>query len=362
MESENLEVGKIVESDEKAQYRVVRSRPRVYKSTIALKGLYVFNAFLLSIAFLFSVIPTVLLLLHLLDNPSASGPQFVAALGLTFFYPLTFFTLIALLLNLTIVFLLSLGIRKDLPLLTGIICLLTAAGHILILAFIGLCVLVSLSGSQAIDALAVLINFLRGLTAANPGVVALAISLQTLVTVYFLAFLMNGMKGFHETLTKTPLSTFFPSGVLVESFRKDDVEEMMKIYSASQRYSNPGKNSYELWKQLVKSVNLVDDVRVARFEENVVGFLITSQNFLEVKSVHLTSDAIADEAEECLLRDFIRLYSRSEKYVDFVEISSSDKKLQKALSHNGWKVSENTSSQRKVSFYYVGSSTNQLSD
>lgn len=344
-------MGNALEGKE-GQYRVVRSRPRAYKSATALKGLYTFNAFLLSISLVISVIPTVLLLLNFIDAASGSALQFITGLGLVFFYPLTFFTLVALLTNLVIIYLLSLGIRKDLPALTGAISLLTAVGHILILSFIAVCVLVALSDSQKIEALTILVDFIRYLTTVNPGVVVLAIFLQTLVTIYFMAFLLTGTSGFRETLVNLPLSTFFSNGILIESARKSDVESLMEIYYSRQRHATPGKNSYELWKQLLNRVDLENDVRVARFDGDAVGFLITSESFLKVKSVHLTSEAIEDAAEECLLHDFVRLYSRSKQYVNFVEVSSSDLKLQKALSQNGWKISENSSSPRKVGFCY----------
>jgi hypothetical protein len=336
----------------KEQYRVVRSRSRVYRSAITLKGLYTFNAFLLGIFLLISAIPTVLLLLNFVKQSSGSALQFIAGLGLAFFYPLTFFTLLTLLVNIAIIYLLALGVRKDWPLLTGAISLLTATGHILVLSFIAFCLIVISTQSQTPDALTILVGMIRSVASVNVGVLVLTIFLQTLITIYFLAFLINGLGGFRETLIATPLSTFFPSGVLVEAARKGDVESLMKIYYASQRVANSGKSSYELWKQLMKKVDLEKDVRVARVDEDVVGFLITAQEFRTVKSVHLSGGAIADEAEECLLRDFVRLYSRSVQYVDFVEVSSSDKKLQKALSHNGWTKSESASSSRKVSFRY----------
>jgi hypothetical protein len=301
---------------------------------------------------LISAIPTVLLLLNFVKQSSGAGLQFIAGLGLAFFFPLTFFTLLALLANIAIIFLLSLGIRKDWPLLTGTISLLTATGHVLILSFIAFCLIITATQSQTPDALTILVGLIRHLTVVNPGVLVLAVFLQTLITIYSLAFLINGMGGFRETLTKTPLSTLFPSGILIESARKGDVESLMKIYASSQRVANSGKNSYELWKQLMKKVDLERDVRIARVDEDVVGFLITSQDFSKVKSVHLTGDAIADAAEECLLHDFVRLYSRTAQYVDFVEVSSSDLKLQKALSHNGWVRTENSPSSRKVGFRY----------
>lgn len=338
----------------KEQYRVVKSRSRIYRSAIALKGLYTFNAFLLVISLLISAIPTILLLLNFVKQSSGSALQFIAGLGLAFFFPLTFFTLLALLVNLAIIYLLSLGVRKDWPLLTGAISLLTATGHIMILSFIAFCLIVTSTQSQTPDALTILVGSIRHLTAANASIVVLAIFLQTLITIYFLAFLIKGLGGFRETLIATPLSTFFPSGVLVESARKEDVESMMKIYASSQRVANSDKNSYELWKQLMKKVDLEKDVRVARVDENVVGFLITAQEFRTVKSVHLTGNAISNEAEECLLRDFVRLYSRSIQYIDFVEVSSSDLKLQKALSHNGWERSEGEPSSRKLRFCYSG--------
>lgn len=351
-ESLDLESENALESN-KEQYRVVRSRSRVYKSTNALRGLYTFNAFLLGISLLISAIPTVLLLVNFVNQSSGSGLQFIAGLGLAFFFPLTFFTLLALIVNLAIIYLLALGVRKDWPILTGAISLLTATGHIMILSFVAFCLLKVSTQSQTPDALLILVGFIRTLSSANAGVVVLAIFLQTLITIYSLAFLFNGLGGFREILVKTPLSTHFPSGILVESARKNDVGSLMEIYYASQRNSNPGKNSYELWKQLMKKVDLERDVRIARDDEDVVGFLITAQEFCKVKSVHLSGEVIANEAEECLLHDFVRLYSRTEKYVDFVEVSSNDLKLQKALSHNGWMKSEGGPSARKVSFRYA---------
>lgn len=340
-----------METETAEHYRVVKSRSRIYRSASTLKSLYSFNAVLLGLSFLITAFPTVLLMLNFVKQSSGSILQFIAGLGLSFF-ALTLSNLVALLFNIAIIYLLALGIRKDWPLLTGAISILTATAHILALAFTAFCLLVMSADSEAIDFLTGFLNLIRTVTSVNTGVAILTTFLQTLITVYSLAFLINGLGGFRETLVDTPLSTLFPSGVLIESARKNDVESMMQIHYAQQRRAKTGKTSYELWKELMKKVDLESDVRVARVDADVVGFLITSENFSKVNSVHLTGGAIANEAEECLLRDFARLYSRSSGYVDFVEVSSNDLKLQKALSHNGWKQSESSSSSRKIGFRY----------
>lgn len=347
-----------METAEKDQYRVVKSRPRAYKSASVLKGLYSLNAVLLGLSFLIIVIPTVLLMLNFVKQSSGSILQFIAGLGLSFFFSLALTNLIALLCNLAIIYLLALGIRKDWSLLTGAISILTAVAHMLVIAFIAFCLLVTAIDSKSLSGLTSLANFIRTLQTENPGVLVLIIFLQTLIAIYFLAFLVNGLGGLRETMIETPLSTFFPSGMLVESARRNDVESLSKIYYNSQRSS--GKNIYELWKQLMKNVNLENDVRIARFDENIVGFLITSQNFSSVKSVHLSGVAVSDEAEKCLLRDFVRLHTRSNQYVDIVEVSANDLKLQKALSQNDWYTVEGRSVPRKITFRY-GSETKETS-
>lgn len=342
-----------MEAEKEEQYRVVKSRSRIYRSAATLKGLYTFNAFLLGLSLVFTAIPTILLILNFIKQSSGTVLQFIAGLGLSFFLSLNIANLLALLFNLAIIYLLALGMRKDWPLLTGAISLLTATVHILVLAFMTFCLLVISADSQGVTVFAGLVSFIRTMGTVNAGVLFLAILLQTLIAVYSMAFLVNGLGGFRETLVETPLSTFFDNSILIESARKNDVESLMQIYYASQRRSNSDKTSYELWRQLMKKVDLESDVRIARVDEDIVGFLITSENFSKVQSVHLSSGAIADEAEKCLLRDFVRLYSHSKQYVDFVEVSSNDKKLQTALSHNGWERSEKSSSPRKISFRYV---------
>lgn len=334
------------------QYRVVRSRSRVYRSTLALKGLYTFNAFLLSISLLITAIPTVILLCNFVKQSSGSVLQFIAGLGLSFFFALTIANLSALVVNLVLIYLLALGVRKDWPILTGVISFLTAFGQILILSSIAVFILIVATGGQSVDELAILASFTRNQASANPVIIALIIIVQILVTVYILAFLLTGTGGVREALTKTPLSTLFPRGVLVEAARKNDVDSLMKLHYAKRRTVEPEKNSYELWRRLMKRVDLERDVRVARVDEDIVGFLITSQSFQKVESVHLDGGPFSNEAEECLLRDFIRLYSRSEQYVDFVEISSRDLKLQKALSQNGWEKSENIVGSKITGFHY----------
>lgn len=341
-----------MEAKDGQKYRVVKSRSRLYRSASNLKGLYSFNAVLLGLSFLITAFPTVLLMLNFVKQSSGSILQFIAGLGLSFFFALTLSNLIALLFNLAIIYLLALGIRKDWRILTGTISVLTATVHILILAFMAFCLLVISTDSQSANVLAGLTSVIRNLQSVNGGVLVLAIFVQTLIASYSLAFLINGLGGFRETLIETPLSTLFPSGVLVESARKNDVDSMMQINYAQKRQSKTGKTSYELWRQLMKKVDLETDVRVARVDADVVGFLITSESFSKVKSVHLSGDAIANEAENCLLRDFVRLYSRSSENVDFVEVSSNDVKLQKALAHNGWVQSESASSSHKIGFRY----------
>lgn len=298
---------------------------------------------LLSVAMILVGVPTILLLLHLLDDSSGSSLQFISALGLTLFYPLSFFTLLALFLNLSCVILLSIGIQKDLPILTGSISFLTAIVQTLIMSAIITFPIVMATDDQAQLAITTVISFIVALAAANPSVFILAYFIIVVAVIIILAFLINGIRGFREAIVRTPLSTLFPSGVLIESARKDDAERLMEIYYAIQRSSGSVKNRYELWKTLMKNINLERDVRLARFDGNVVGFLITSQDFTQVKSVHLTSEAIADEAEKCLLHDFARLYSRSIQYVDFIEVSVSDEKLQRALLQNGWEIYEKLS-------------------
>lgn len=344
-----------MEENPKERYRVVKSRSRLYRSANNLKGLYSFNALLLGVSFLISAIPTILLLLNFVKQSSGSILQFIAGLGLAFFFSLTLSNLIALLVNVAIIYLLSLGIRKDWPILTGAISILTATAHILILAFYAFCLILIVADSKDVSMLSGFTNFISTLGPANSGVLVLAIFVQTLIALYSIAFLFNGLGGFREAIVTSPLSTFFTSGILIEGARKNDVESMMKIYYAKQRIVEPEKNSYELWRKLMKRVDLENEVRVARVDEDIVGFLITSENFSKVKSVHLSGGALSNEAESCLLHDFIRLYSRSEQYVDSVEISSNDRKLQKALSHNGWEQMEKLSSTRRIEFRYPSS-------
>lgn len=343
-----------METDDSKQYRVVRSRSRVYKSTGALKGLYTINAILLSFSLVLAIIPTLMLLLNSLDEPKGSILQLILQLGLAFFYPLTFFTLIALLLNMIFIFLLALGIQKDSPLLTGAISLLTAGNQIMILSLVITLPILIVFDEKMLTVFTVLFTFFTGLVSDNPTVIVLIFFLMALTSIHILTFLIISVRAVRENLTKTPLSTFFPTEILIESARMSDVESMMKLYASTQRDKKPGKNSHELWKELMKNVDLEKEVRIARADENIVGFLITSQEFTKVESVHLKNVAVVDEAERCLLRDFARLYSRSNQYVDFVKVSSSDTKLQSALSHNGWIRQDSESSSRVVGFRYVG--------
>lgn len=342
-----------METVDKEQYRVVKSRSRVYRSTLVLKGLYSFNVLLLIGALIVVLIPTVLLLLKSLDNSTGAIVQFIASLGLAFFYPLSFFTLVALFFNLLLIILLNFGVRKDWPILTGAISFLTAVAHTLMMTAVVTLPLVMATDNETLTTVTSVIQSIVVLSAANPSVSILAYFIIAITLIYMLAFLINGTRGFLETLTKTPLSTFFPSGILVESARKEDVEKLQELYYASQNRGGSGKSSYELWKQLMKNVDLERDVRVARLDADPVGFLITSHDFTRVKSAHLTGEAIAGEVEECLLQDFARIYSRSNRYVDFIKVSSSDIRLQRALSHNGWTALEK-SSPLMISFHYTG--------
>jgi hypothetical protein len=344
-----------VETEAEDQYRVVKSRARVYRAATSLKGLYTFNAFLLFFVLVFTSIPTVILLLNFISKDATPALQFFATLGLSFFIPTLLQILVALIFNLLIIFLLALGIRKDWPVITGGISIITAAVHLLSLAFTLFCIFIAFTDDVgAVDSFGqTLVTLQRAATHSMP-ILVITIIIQTIIALYSFLFLMNGVNGFRESFAHTPLSTYFPNQILVESARKEDGIKMMEMYYASQRSGSPQKSSYELWKPLIKGVDLENEVRVARYDAEVVGFLITSQNFRTVKSVHLDGSAMENEVEKCLIRDFARLYAGKNKYVDYIEVPTNNRRLMNALAQNGWKESKKEISSWRTGFHYVG--------
>lgn len=316
-------------------YRVVKSQSRVYRSTLSLKSLYGFNAFLVALGLLVTLPPLILLLTNIPKETSGSVVQFVSHLGITFFAVLTGYVFIALLLNIGTIYLLGIGVRRDWPVLTGVICFITAMNHALSLLSLFIVLFATLDVKNDSLFSSPYIAQASSLATTNMTAYIAVIFIQLLIASYSLAFLIHGINGFREALRTEPLSTIFDSGVLVNSARKEDTETLRKIHYSLASKSDPEKNSYQLWKKRMRRVNFMQDIRVARVDDRIVGFLITSKGFKKVESVYLAGVA-SNRVESDLLRDFARLHVGSNEYVDFIEVSLDEKKVQKALMQNGW--------------------------
>lgn len=176
-----------METEKEEQYQVVKSRLNAYKFTLFLKKIYHINTAVLGAIFLISAIITGLLMNGASDESGAYIMRQLSVYGVVLFLALAILTLIALSINIALACLLSLGVRKNLPWLTGTISLLTVivtAWNLYFTVSMGIYFMENPSKLQWI-----MIFILMGS-----------------VIVYLLSFLVMGVIGIRESVSEIRLS------------------------------------------------------------------------------------------------------------------------------------------------------------
>lgn len=170
-----------------------------------------------------------------------------------------------------------------------------------------------------------------------------------------------GVRSLREALEFIPGVSLFNDGVLIDNFKEWELPLIVEMLAGIQIQETGRLNApkSELWNVISEGVETGVNFRVARFDDEIVGFLmnrksITRPGTLVIGDLCVYDSPIASQVASYLVRDFARLYSRSSTPVSDITLPSKFHVMHNAFRTNGWILTKNNKKSKTMSFKYVG--------
>jgi hypothetical protein len=169
------------------------------------------------------------------------------------------------------------------------------------------------------------------------------------------------IRSLGEVLKFIPGVSLFSNGVLIENFKEWELPIIAEMLAGMQMQESGhlAASKVELWNSITEAVESGANFRVARFDDEIIGFLMNGKSLTRPGSINIGilcvyDSPIAYQVASHLVRDFVRLYSRSSKPVGFITVPSKFDLMYEAFLSNGWVLTEGNKATKTMSFKYVG--------
>jgi hypothetical protein len=168
-----------------------------------------------------------------------------------------------------------------------------------------------------------------------------------------------GVRSLKEALEFIPGVSLFSDGVLIDNFKEWELPLIVEMLAGIQIQETGRLNApkSELWNAISEGVESGINFRVARFDDEIVGFLMNRKSIrrpgtLSIGNLCVYDSPIAHQVASHLVRDFARLYSRSSTPVSAITLPSKFHVMHNAFRTNGWVLTKDN--KKSMSFKYVG--------